>query len=92
MIRFRRKVTAAVAVAAGVAALGLAPPAAQAGGPLKIEAGFLSVGQNNAGRVTSLVDSRSGIDGKRPPADFPDNFSDDSAGDSQDPMRLDNCR
>jgi len=40
----------------------LAPPAAQAGSPLKIEAGFLSVGLSDAGRVTSLVDSRSGID------------------------------
>ncbi|MCW3845069.1 hypothetical protein ONA70_33885, partial [Micromonospora yasonensis] len=54
----------ATAAVTGLAALAVAvaPPAAQASVPLKIEAGFLSVGLSEAGRVTSLVDSRSGID------------------------------
>ncbi|MCW3816023.1 discoidin domain-containing protein [Micromonospora sp. DR5-3] len=52
----------AMAAVAGAAAVMLAPPVAQAGPSLEIGAGFLSVGLSETGRVTSLVDVRSGFD------------------------------
>ncbi|MCW3816021.1 polysaccharide lyase family protein [Micromonospora sp. DR5-3] len=62
MIRFRRVAALAFAAVAGAAAVGAAPPAAQASPRLEIDAGFLSVGLSETGRVTSLVDVRSGFD------------------------------